>query len=429
MTPWRSPLRSSFRVVRWAFACASALGSFAASDASAYVVKQTTNGDFVHWEEATVNYSFDPSLGEVTGAVAATSSAMESWSGSVGAPELNGHAASAVTDAPTAPGFDRKNGVFFMGNGYVPAQKALAITVLTYDNVSGRILDADIIVNGIYKFAVLPAPESLIVEPSPGGGTHPSSTDGMTHREEAQSYDDVYDLHHVVAHELGHTLGMNDEMLRSDSLMYRYSSPNDPSVRAPVSDDIAGLAELYSTKLEARGNGCGNATIAPKKPSRNAARTAMFATLGLVFFLLVRGRRDARAKFAFVAAAAISTYALLPDLTRASVAQASETAPGHARARVVATEASVDSGIFRTTFKLATTLCRASACPKTGEGSTWGGTIGNIRQEVGGHFAPSTGDDVDVSFTELPNAIAPLMRPLSAPALGAAAVRVITPAK
>ena len=41
------------------------------------------------------------------------------------------------------PGFDEKNGVFYMSGGYAPAGRALAITVLTYDNASGRILDAD----------------------------------------------------------------------------------------------------------------------------------------------------------------------------------------------------------------------------------------------------------------------------------------------
>jgi hypothetical protein len=72
----------------------------------------------------------------------------------------------------------------------------------------------------------------------------------------------------------------------------------------------------------------------------------------------------------------------------------------------------MEDGLFKTTYKLATTACRAASCPKLGQGFAWGGVSGNIRQEVGGQFAPSTGDDVDVSFAKLPNGIAPLSSPL-----------------
>ncbi|MDB4937417.1 MAG: hypothetical protein JWP87_4389 [Labilithrix sp.] len=396
-------------------------------------MKKTSKGELVHWDQRTVDYTFDPSVDtNVQDAVSATARAMASWSGTVGAPELQGHAAATVIDAPTKPGFDQKNGVFFMPDGYAPAGRALAITVLTYDNASGRILDADIIVNGSYKFAVLREAAAVENQERIGSGStaHPSNTDGISHQDEAQSLDTVYDLHHVVAHELGHSLGMNDEMERKDALMYRYSSPNDATLRAPASDDIAGLAELYSTKLEASGNGCGNATVAPKKPSLAASHFAMVATLGFLFFLILRGRSDRRARFAFVAAAAVATYAMLPSISKdeGNVARASELGQGHARAKVLSTTTSMEDGLFKTTYKLATTACRAATCPKLGDGIAWGGVSGNIRQEVGGQFAPAAGDDVDVSFAKLPSALAPLSAPLGARQSDTETVRVITPA-
>ena len=221
---------------------------------------------------------------------------------------------------------------------------------------------------------------------------------------------------------------MNDEMQRKDALMYRYSAPNDATMRAPASDDIAGLAELYSTKLEAGGNGCGNATVAPKKPSLAASHFAMAATLGFLFFLILRGRSDRRARLAFVAAAAVAAYAMLPTISKSDsgVARASDLAPGHARARVLGTSTSMEAGLLKTTYQLATTVCRAATCPKLGEGSAWGGTAGDIRQEVGGQLAPRTGDDVDVSFSALPSALAPLSLPLGAARERAGTVRVIT---
>ncbi len=388
-------------------------GAVAGADANAYVVKRTSRGDLVHWETDRVEYTLDGSLSNVEGSADATQRAMGSWSGTVGAPELAVKAPSA--DAPVKPGFDQKNGVFFMKSGYAPAGRALAITVLTYDNATGKILDADVIFNGSYKFAVLgEAPTEEVAAQT--GGPRPSATDGIAHDDHVDERTDaIYDLHHVIAHELGHSLGMNDEMERKDALMYRYSAPNDASMREPATDDIAGLAELYSTKLEGRGNGCGGATVAPKKPTMAASHVAMFGALTLLAFLLFRAKSDRRARLAFVFAAATITVALLPSTSKdgRGVARASELAPGHARAKVLSTATTIEDGLMKTTFKLATVACRASTCPKLGHGAAWGGTVGNITQEVGGYYAPTTGTDVDVSFAKLPNALAPLSAPLA----------------
>lgn len=387
-------------------------------DADAYVVKKTSRGELVHWESDIVEYTLDGSVASnVLSGDAATRESMTSWSGTVGAPELTVKAPSA--DSPVKPQFDYKNGIFFMKGGYAPAGRALAITVLTYDNATGKILDADIIFNGSYRFAVLGAEAPHEAEHSvtaAGAGARPSATDTVTHEEEVSEVGSLYDLHHVIAHELGHSLGMNDEMERKDALMYRYTAPNDPSLREPSSDDVAGLAELYSTKLEGKGNGCGAATVAPKKPGVGANQIAMFGALTLMAFLLFRARNDKRARLAFVGVAAAITVAMLPSVSGKSgvgVAKASEIEPGHARAKVVGTSTMVADGLFKTTYKLATVACRTSACPKLGHGEAWGGTVGNITQEVGGHYAPHDDDVVDVSFKKLPDVGRALRDPLA----------------
>ena len=389
-------------------------------DAEAYEVKKTSRGELVHWEERSVKYTIDPSVERaVPQAVEATARAMDSWSGTVGAPDLE----TVPTDesSPTKPGFDQKNGIFYMTGGYAPAGRALAITVLTYDNVSGAILDADVVFNGNYAFKVLEAASAIELarEESPTAA-RPSNTDTITHDGEVdadRSREHVYDLHHVIAHELGHSLGMNDEMGRKDALMYRFSAPNDASIRAPGSDDIAGLAELYSAKLEARGNGCGSATVAPKKPSSTASHAAMVATFALLAFLVLRARSDRRARLGFVLAATAATIAFVPNLSSARAAQPTTTsatrALGHARAKVLGTSTAIENGLFKTTYKLATTTCRAASCPKASHGTTWGGTVGNITQEVGGYYAPASGDEVDVSFANLPSALGPMTKPLA----------------
>lgn len=416
-------------LLRGALAGLTACGIvLAAGDAGAFSVKRTVDGELVHWEGGHVSYTLDPSVdANVRGAGDATRTAMQSWSGDVGAPDLSLVAPAA--DAPTKPGFDQKNGVFFVKGGYAPAGRALAITVLTYDNASGRILDADIIFNGAYTFAVLDPRVDTDRERSTSGA-HPSTTDGLSHDNEETPTGTTYDLHHVVAHELGHSLGMNDEMERRDALMYRYTTPNDASMRQPASDDISGLAELYSTKLEAHGNGCGGATVAPKKPGAAASRGAMLAALGLLLFLALRARSDRRARVGFVAVAAAAGVLFLPSPSGGGrSARAATSAPGQARARVLSTTTSLEDGLFKTTYALATVACRASSCPREAKGAAWGGTIGGVRQEVGGWYAPKSGDDVDVSFTKLPDALAPLTNPLGGRAdEGAGEVRVLTPA-
>ena len=380
------------------------------SDASAFAVKKTTKGELVHWEADSVGFTIDPSVEQnVADGGDATKQAMASWSGTVGAPDIAGNDPTAAS--PTKPAFDHKNGVFFAVGGYTPAGKALAITVLTYDNTTGKILDADVVFNGAYAFQVLPA--------SAHGDSGTGSTDSVEHGTADEGNTDpgtVYDLHHVVAHELGHSLGMNDEMQNKSALMYKYTSPDDATLRGPASDDVTGLAELYATKSSAAsGSGCGSATIAPKNPSKSANTAAMLATLGLLVFLVLRARSDRRARLAFVLASAAACVAFVPTLTGKGVAQASTTPLnlGHARAKVHASSVAIENGLFKTSYELTTTTCRADACPKAGHGVTYGGTVGTITQEVGGNFAPNLGDEVDVSFKNLPSRFAPVSNPLA----------------
>lgn len=413
----------------------AALFAGAAGDAAAYSVKQTKHGDLVHWDAPTVSYTIDASMPRsVTRAAEATETALSAWSGSVGAPELE--IAAHGEGSPTAPGFDEKNGIFFVRGGYAPAGRALAITVLTYDNRSGRILDADIVFNGTYSFEVLDEDAPLVAA---AGARPTTATDAISHDQHTDTitaHELVFDMHHVIAHEIGHTLGMNDEFHRTDALMYRYSAPNDPSIREPAADDIEGLAQIYSKNIEGTGSGCASATVAPKAPSRPASRAATFAALSLLLFLLVRGRSDARARGAFVAGAVVAAIAFVPSLTGKggpAVAHANEAsvAIGHARAKVLRSQTAIERGLFKTTYELVTTECRAARCPTSAVGAAWGGTIGHLTQEVGGYYAPLDGDAVDVSFAALPSALRPLSSPLAGRggAEEAGAVAVLTRAE
>lgn len=395
------------------------------AEAAAYDVKRTSGDQLVHWEKPSVRFQLDGAIDRrVPRATNAVEEALASWSGTVGAPELTAESSTS----PMVTGFDGDNSVRFAPTGWAPAGRALAITVLTYDDVSGAILDADVVVNGQYDFAVL-APEAS--EVPRGSGTKLTSTDGIDVHVER---DDVerYDLHHVIAHEFGHALGLNDELAERSALMYRYSSPNDPSVRVPSDDDISGLAQLYGTNVTANGNGCGAATVAPRAPSRSASSAATWITLGLGLFVTVRGGSRRRGAVGLGVVLGAGAFVLMPDVTRddaTPIAQAA-TAPVMARAVVTRATTSIEDGLFKTTFDLRGVRCASGPCPSLGVGVAWGGVMGTIRQEVGDHFAPRAGAEVQVALSPS----APLARigaPLTKAADGTApqVVRFVRPAR
>lgn len=424
----------------------SALLAGAASDASAYDVKHTPNGSLVHWETDSVQFGVNDSVDAIGGSRDAIKNAFDAWGGHEGAPVLH----DTATDIPAAPGFDGKNGVFFVPGGYAPAGKALAITILTYDNQTGKVLDADVVVNGAYQFKVLGSTAT-------GSGTHATNagvTDGQSHGDAADqgnySPTAVYDLVHVLAHETGHSLGMNDEYANGTALMYRYTAPNDATLRAPQTDDFQGLSKLYGATMQASGGCGGESTVSPVKPSTKTGTVALAVGLGLLAYVVVRRRAQANAKTdakaamknarraaAFVSIAAFA-IASVPEVS-GSVASAHASDAqnrGHATAivkasRTVSSDSSgTAAGIFRTEMQLETTECRVAGCPKTTTFTAFGGTMGHVTQEVDGAYTPKSGDAVDVSFVRTPSALSALSSPIgSRDAVLSDAVRVVTRAR
>jgi hypothetical protein len=360
------------------------------ADGAAFEVKKTQTGQDIRWYRSAVTYHLDHSVDEAAdGAADAITAAASSWSNLDGAPAL-----SVVRGGGgDAPGYDGLSTIFFAPEGSPIAGGALAVTVLTYDG-NGQTLDADVIINGRYDFAVL-SPNA-----TPPSGVKPISNESPLF----EPHSTPFDLHHVVAHELGHTLGLADEKVDSTSLMFLYTSPGAPSPRAPTVDDSSGVASLYDTGTPTGGSsGCGGASVSPRTPTNASSRISFAVGLGLVAWGFARRRRGAASKLLASTSLLLTTLALLPAEREAHPGSVPFSSPlrASARARVTHVEVTADAGgLFTTRAKLQTTTCLAASCPPETSIVTYGGTIGGIHQVVLGATAPREGDEVDVAFDE-----------------------------
>lgn len=246
------------------------------TEAGAFELKHSGEGELVSWRRSRIAWTIDRSVRDIPGGEAAVVAAIDAWTQRGGAPSL----AVEATGAELEPGLDGKNVVFYAPNGYAPAGRALAVTVLSFDDRTGEVIEADIVINGKYRFAPI------------AGGT-------PAHASEAAPKA-TYDIGRVLAHEMGHALGLSDELELSDALMYPYVPRERALVASPGNDDVLGLNALYggasvptaasrTEGADAKANaGCSSSPVAPPRRSAVAAGLAFIALAVAV----VRRRRS-----------------------------------------------------------------------------------------------------------------------------------------
>jgi hypothetical protein len=345
--------------------------------AHAYEITTTTSGLPVAWQPASVAFEEDPSLeGLPYGAVASVGSAIQVWSGLRGAPALSVQPVASASQ----PAIDGNNVIYFAPAGYPPAKNAIAITILSYDDTTGHIVDADIVLNGIYAFGVLPETST----PQPGAPMFASDGEGTAEGSEADMGE--FDIAHVVAHEAGHALGLRDETATRPPLMFLYSQPGDANPRSPMSDDLAGIAELYADA--SAGRGCASSTMSPRRP--RAGTWMWMGAAALLGVVLMRLRRKAAWRSGALAMASAVVFVGAPW-------PPSRHAEGDARARVVAAHGVEVLGPWRTEVSLSILECRVARCPGEATVTEWGGRRGNVVQEVGGAHPLRVGDEVELT--------------------------------
>lgn len=244
-----------------------ALATLLSNQASAYTINETERGRRIRWADSKVAFQVDPAIAQMlpSGRVqAALRISMDAWRGFEGVPELEistgqpsalGH----VADHPT-------NGI------YLPAvwpheSDKLAITVVTYEMASGRLLDADVVVNRNVVF-------NLLDEYSP-------------------SRQSSYDLAAVLTHEMGHVLGLGESHDDRMATMWPYADRGDTHQRTLSDDDEAGVIDAYDGPAPLPAAACAQMTVAGA--GRHAPPVWLaFLTLSAIAWLAWRSSPRAR---------------------------------------------------------------------------------------------------------------------------------------
>ena len=185
-------------------------------------LKPADDGGYVRWHNDAVDVVIDKSFSDLAGDDL-FGAALDAWRASGAAlPSV-----STIQGEKRKVGYDpngpNENVVVYAPQGWAKANGALAITVLTYDNATGHIVDADLLVNGGGRyFKRFETDESSASDDPVNLESGSSSGSRKSSR---------YDIQSVVTHELGHFFGLGEDFAETEGTMYVSTRPGETHKR------------------------------------------------------------------------------------------------------------------------------------------------------------------------------------------------------
>jgi hypothetical protein len=241
-----------------------------APSAHAYTVKQTSAGATVRWFVPSVTMRIDSSMGAYFKGVnvkQVVGDATGAWHGLGGVPEL------LVNEGEPGPaGYqtgkgDVGNGVYLVEDWELQ-ENALAVTVATFETNSGKVVDADVLVNANHPLVLLP--------------------DGPDQRA------DTFDLRGVLTHEMGHVLGLGESYDARMATMWPSVAPGETHQRDIDVDDQQGVQEAYAHALPSETEaaaGCGGSSLVVQRTHpQGFVFWLMLGACGLLVLYWLRNR-------------------------------------------------------------------------------------------------------------------------------------------
>jgi len=237
--------------------------------------KAGPTGEDLRWGHAELTVKIDESCNELgKGAREAIESGFGTWLASdAELPSLR-----FDTARGTKPKLERDgvNSVIYAPIEFPGHTKDLAITIGFADPDTGRIAEADIVINTRQPFGVLtPDPKRTRADD-----------------DDERAGDDCskrFDLQNVVTHEVGHFFGLDEDMDDGLATMYYTSERCELKKRDLSTDDRTVMTTLYVGASQeddaARSGGCGGARIVGSKLPQSGLFAAAIGILGALFTL------------------------------------------------------------------------------------------------------------------------------------------------
>ena len=195
----------------------SALGEIAAGDSG--------NSHQSTWRVADVGIYLDKSLIELSGAGDAIVEAVDMWRSADPRLPHVWPVVGNVDDLGYREGQNNRNTIRYAADGEPRAKGALAVTIVTYDSELFTIYDADIVINGVYKFD----DNGKYCGQRGSNGEH-----------------NAYDLRDVLAHEFGHWFGLPDDTDDPTAIMYPFFDSGVTRRKSLGDGDRQALDDLYA---------------------------------------------------------------------------------------------------------------------------------------------------------------------------------------